>query len=301
MISNVLVWEKRTASVASLRLLSEKATQVKKTEDNLQASNPYFDKYKDKIAKMKKENPSLYMEKLDQFEKPANKNKEPVSATANESTLSNRKDDENVPDIMQNQANSSKHVSNSENVAQNAKSNSLDKIMRLELLQDLPSAEIANMWKSYHADKNFVSAVIDSADYKLFNDLIQKYPAFLLALPKNEGFEFVYTQNQFSTLLFTKLSSFQLHRENAPIILSLQFYTELMESKQIVLMRGEYDSDCLSPMEAQTLVNQHQIFYNKGASQDDKDRLKLVESFNLEPDKFDYNSLLKLIPGFGEN
>jgi len=294
MISNILVSERRSKTLVSLRSMTEKAAQVKKAEDNLETTNPYYDKYRDKIAKMKQDNPALFREKLDSLITPAAKTES-----------SSQKIPDGKKEVLPDPSCSNKKFDNVRLHQKDASLNqnsdtisSLDKIMRLELLHDLPTAEITELWKNYHVDKNYVCAVINSDDYKLFQEMIGRYPVFLLALPKNGGFEFIYTQGQFSTLLFTKLSSYQLHGENAPVILSLRFYTDLSESKQIILMRGEYDPDSLSPIEAQSLVNQHQIFYNKGISADDQQRLKLVESFNTKPEEFDYNLLLKLIPGY---
>ena len=44
---------------------------------------------------------------------------------------------------------------------------------------------------------------------------------------------------------FTSLINYQAHKENAPECLNMMHYTELAESKGVVLMVGEYDKDIL--------------------------------------------------------
>ena len=295
MISNVLQWEKRSAAFTSLRSLSEKAAKAKETQSTLETSNPYYNKYKDKIARLKKEKPELFLDKLTALK---------IPEIESESSIQNSKF--SPKDLTASQKTPalscpSNFKGRNEVSSNGSQEISLDKIMRVDLLKELPSDEIGTIWKKYHADKNFVCALITQSDYQHFQELMRNYPTFLLALPKTEGFEFIYSQGQFLSLLFTKLSSFQMYKENAPIILSLNFYTDLAASKEIVLMRGEYNADVLMPIEAQTLVNQHQLFYNRGVTDEDRERLKLVQTFNSNPDKFDYNELLKYIPGYGNS
>lgn len=44
-------------------------------------------------------------------------------------------------------------------------------------------------------------------------------------------------------------------------VISLQFFTELANSKELILMRGDIHTKQLTPSHAQTLINQIQIFY----------------------------------------
>lgn len=79
-----------------------------------------------------------------------------------------------------------------------------------------------------------------------------------------------------------------MHAENAPECLTIVHYTE-MKDKDVVLMRGEYDSKVLSAQEAQCLANELQMFYFKGG----ESRLKLLEKFNKKPDEFKHMDLIK--------
>jgi ATP synthase F1 complex assembly factor 1 len=67
----------------------------------------------------------------------------------------------------------------------------------------------------------------------------------LFPLPRKEGYEFVVVQFQGNEAHFTTLINYQAYEVNAPECLSLVHYTELAETKGIVLMVGEYDTNVL--------------------------------------------------------
>ena len=68
---------------------------------------------------------------------------------------------------------------------------------------------------------------------------------FLFPLPRGKGYEFIVVQFDGKEAHFTSLKNFKAHRENSPVCMSLIYFTELLEEKEIVLMLGEYDTDFL--------------------------------------------------------
>lgn len=56
-------------------------------------------------------------------------------------------------------------------------------------------------------------------------------------------------------------------------------------------MRGEFDNNVIDAKEAQCLANQLQLYYNSR----DAEKQKLLEEFNLSPDKFKHMDLIKQI------
>merc|ERR1712083_538234 len=91
---------------------------------------------------------------------------------------------------------------------------------------------------------------------KLMKERFQEYNTFVFPIPRMNGYEFVMVQFQGNEAHFTTLINFQAHKENAPECLNLFHYTELMETKGIVLMVGEYDKDSLNISEAKCLADQ---------------------------------------------
>ncbi len=68
---------------------------------------------------------------------------------------------------------------------------------------------------------------------------------FLFPLPRKEGYEFVVVQFAGKEAHFTTLINFQAYNENAPECLTLVHYTDLADTKDIVLMVGEYDKNVM--------------------------------------------------------
>ena len=112
---------------------------------------------------------------------------------------------------------------------------------------------------------------------------------FVFPIPKEKGFLSIFCQMlaKNDKVIFTTLEEYQKKLGGAPAYLQVSYYTELQESKGIVLMRGDVDTSVITTQEAQLLANLWQIYLL------DDDKYKLLETFNHEPTKFDYNLVLK--------
>jgi len=96
-------------------------------------------------------------------------------------------------------------------------------------------------------------------------------------------------------VLFTELERYQKEANKGvvPPSLHLRYYPDLVETKGIALVRGEVDLARLSTTDAQYLVNQLQIYYLAD------NKYQLVKTFNHDPARFDYNSLINDLKGAG--
>ncbi|XP_065904273.1 ATP synthase mitochondrial F1 complex assembly factor 1-like isoform X2 [Dysidea avara] len=179
-----------------------------------------------------------------------------------------------------------------------AKPPQLDKVMRVELLVDKNDDEIAQIWKTYHSDKDSVCAVMPAKLYDEMMSRAKDNPMFLHPVPKSGGYEMILSQfDNHGNCYFTSLLNYKTHQDAAPIWLTLTHYSELLDSKGIVLMAGEVDTAHLSIMEAQYLANQIQLYYTSG----DKERHHLLTQFNHHPNEFDYTKLIELLTQKGIN
>merc|ERR1711890_85487 len=88
-----------------------------------------------------------------------------------------------------------------------------------------------------------------------------EFNTFVFALPRDEGYEFVLSQFAVNEFHFTTLINYQAFGENAPECLTIVYYTDMEAEKGITLMRGEFDSKLLGPIDAQFLANQIQLYY----------------------------------------
>lgn len=165
----------------------------------------------------------------------------------------------------------------------------LEDVMKIDLIVDKSKDEIAEIWREYHQTKDCVSGILTAEQFDKMFERGSKYPTFLLPLPRNKGYEFIVLQFHGNDIHLTPLLWYQTHKENAPECLTLVHYTDLRESKGIVLMKGEYDVKTINVQEAQCLVNELQLYY----CHDDPERLKLLESFTKQPDNFKHMSLVQ--------
>jgi len=88
-------------------------------------------------------------------------------------------------------------------------------------------------------------------------------------------------------LLYGKLEDYQKFgsMEAVTPVLTLQYYTELLETKDLVLMRGDVNG--VTTTEAQYLANQLQIFYLGD------DKYRIVKDFNHNPASFNFDDVLQ--------
>ncbi|KAJ1724939.1 hypothetical protein LPJ53_000865 [Coemansia erecta] len=167
----------------------------------------------------------------------------------------------------------------------------LDQILRIDLLESKNTQEIGEIWNQYHATKDTISAAIPAATYGDLLAVAKKNPLFVLPLPRESGVEFFFLQFDHHQVHFTSLLEYKQNTVNARPYLTLTHYTDLMDSKDVVLMRGEMDGEqkFIDVQNAQYLALQMQMFYVTGGPE----KRGLVEKFNQQPELFDYQELLE--------
>lgn len=156
------------------------------------------------------------------------------------------------------------------------------------MLENKNVEEIKLIWLEYHKTKDCISAILEVGHYEQLMTTAKDNPIFIFPIPRNQGYEFIMHQFAGTTVHFTPLLCYQVHKENAPECLNVTHYTEFKE-KGIILMRGEYDTKVLSPQEAQCLVNQLQLYYCKN----DSSKLELLKKFTKTPEKFKHMDVIR--------
>ncbi|KAH9406266.1 ATP synthase mitochondrial F1 complex assembly factor 1 [Tyrophagus putrescentiae] len=188
----------------------------------------------------------------------------------------------------------------------------LNDIVKVDLLAEKSAEEITAIWNAYHAKRDGIYATIPAATYQRLFETATKYPAFILPLPRNSctstssssstsstssennsdqpvgGYEFFLLQFEEHSVHFTPMAAYHLHRELAPVCLTLHHYPELSASKGLVLLNAEFDSNLLNALECQCLANQLQHYYT---TEDAAPRLSL-HLFNRQPKGFDHMRLI---------
>jgi len=201
-------------------------------------------------------------------------------------------------------------------------------------LQESPE-NIGKLWTGYHISRNKLSAVIPATTYLHMVETSRKFPQFVVPLPramKNDrdedelGYEMQFLQwTQLpapkcnspnapspTAVMFTPLAEYQLRQEYAQPSLVLTHYTEFIESKGIVLMRGDItDTEAnkensesrplLTQQDAQILALCLQRFYHidwalEGFDNDEEaeKRRTLLRAFHGKSEDFDLKKLIQL-------
>ncbi|KAJ7357759.1 ATP synthase mitochondrial F1 complex assembly factor 1 [Desmophyllum pertusum] len=165
----------------------------------------------------------------------------------------------------------------------------LNTIMHLDKIADKSAEEIGQIWREHHKDKDCISAVIPSNLYDRMEERFLKFPLFIYPLPREQGYEFMYAEFKDHKCYFTSLLHYQTRGENSPWSLAMKHFTELRDSKGIVLMVGEVDTNEMSVLDAQWVAYQVQMYY---ASEDDR-REQILKTFNIFPDKFSHMTVVQ--------
>lgn len=247
------------------------SSSIKPEEADI-SSNPFFQKYQQKLKHLQEENPEEYESRLEEMKEKLKRskqlNREPPQHTLEETC----KDD--IPGFTWPRSWPPK---------------SLDEIMKLEKVKDLKPEAITQLWQEFHLTKDCIFSVIPTEEYDELVTKSKLNPNFLFTLPKGDGYEFYLCQFSGKDVYFTPLAMYQLVKENAPPCLTVAHFPELKEEKGIVLMAGEYDNKILKKEEALNLVKQMALYYGKNAG----DRYKLLRTFHSSPETFQYMDLVE--------
>lgn len=250
------------------------------TEEDL-AKNPYYSKYADKLKQAQLSQTATESQKIDLNEE-ERKIKEKLVELE-------RKLEKKNPASNEDQCRPH---------GRPTKNKKLDDVIRLDRIKGLDKEQIRGLWFEFFKSKDAtIFACLDAAQYNEIRERARKYPVFVFLLPTNQvsdgteanknNYQFVLvqfdsSQPQSLKVYFTPLAFFHTHKENAPAALSLNYFGEMQQEKDIVLMEGEYDDKIFNLLEAQCLANQIQLFYAT------PDANELLANFNNDPATFDY-------------
>lgn len=161
------------------------------------------------------------------------------------------------------------------------------------LLLNEKREDIISIWKKMFYDitgEKRISGEVKPSDYSILCEISRQYPIFILPLPRDDGFEFILLKFDNDTIFFTPLAEFQKSGEQSRPHIIINHYTELLESKELVLMSGEVTPDAvnMNASHVQTLAYVTFYFYVSGP----KEVKELVYKFNKDPSAFNYSDVI---------
>ena len=176
-------------------------------------------------------------------------------------------------------------------IVKNAGRKSLDQILKTDLLESLTAAEIMNMWITHHQlIMMYWGRVITAEAYDAMRARLKECPYFVIPVFRDKGLFNVVTNFQDGEddmVLCSPLGEWQQLQDAATVHMTIQFFTELKESKGIVLIRCEIRDNHLTKQDCMFVTHLLMKYYIM------PENFHYVEQFNKAPAQFNYHQYLK--------
>ena len=165
----------------------------------------------------------------------------------------------------------------------------LDDICKLELLRATPSAAIMNLWMDHHKQYTmYWGRVISVAAYNAMRPRLDTCRYFVVPLFREKGLFNVVTNFSDDVVGVVPLAEFQKKGDHAIVHMTIQFFTELAQDKQLVLVRCEIQDKVLQRQDCLFVTQMLLKYYTLPHLYE-----KYVETFNKRPNQFDYHEFLR--------
>lgn len=165
----------------------------------------------------------------------------------------------------------------------------LEDVIKYALLEREQPKQIKEIWNTFHDSRlDCVATSWTPEEYAGIQERKRRCPRFVYPILKGDGKFFnLIAEWQDKYCIFTFLDDYRRNPSAAEPYMSVALYDDFLTRKQLVLVRGDF-SGHLRKADATHLLNLMRYFYFSEP--------KWVETFNLTPDKFDFNRFLMEYP-----
>lgn len=173
----------------------------------------------------------------------------------------------------------------------------LDDIVKLDLFNASPPEQIINIWLDHH--KQFVQyygRVISTAAYTAMRPRLEQCRYFVVPLFREKGLFNVVTNFNDDIVGVVPLQEYQNKGDGATIHMTIQFFTELSQSKNLVLVRCEIQDKVMMRQDCVMLTHMLLKYYTMPQLYE-----TYVETFNKRPNQFDYHAYLRQMKDEAQN
>ena len=170
----------------------------------------------------------------------------------------------------------------------------LNSIVKLELLEKESSERIEEIWIEFFKDKANLSAVVPAPTYQHLKARFEHCPIFFLPWEQTSGrYVPVFFSVKGNTHCYTLASDMKNNPDSCPPQMVVHYFTDLYDTKNVVLMKGDLVGPTFSAMDGQFLAGLTQIFYLN-----DEWYEKYVLPCNYDHDKFSFEDVVQLLFNF---
>jgi ATP synthase F1 complex assembly factor 1 len=165
----------------------------------------------------------------------------------------------------------------------------LREIMQMSLIERESPDTINRIWEDYHAEKpENVAMSFQSNIYAELNARLKESNMFMLPIKRDGGHFMLISQTQDNSILFTSLENYKAKQIFADPIFIFTFFEELMNTKGLVLGRGDIIHGQVTRHEARDLLKTMFMYYLTPDLYED-----FVQTFNFDSTRFDYKKYCK--------
>lgn len=165
----------------------------------------------------------------------------------------------------------------------------LDDICKLDLLEATPASQIAWVWNTHHTQfPQYWGRTISVAAYEALRPRLEKNPYFVVPCFRDKGLFNAVTNFHNDLIGVVPLREFQEKGDNAIIHMTIQFFTELSRSKNLVLVRCEIQDKVFVRQDCIYLTQMLLKYYTLPRLYE-----TWVETFNKRPNQFDFHAYLR--------
>jgi hypothetical protein len=153
------------------------------------------------------------------------------------------------------------------------------------MFAEKPPEKILEIWDEYHGERDdAIGSFLSPSDHAAIQERGEKAVMFVFPVHRDDGHFQMLSQVQGKHVVLTMLDEYRLNGANAQPWLSLTFYDELVDEKELVLVRGDVLVPQLSLEEGERLWGNVRHFYLNEPEQ--------VDMFNNRPREFDIEAHL---------
>lgn len=165
----------------------------------------------------------------------------------------------------------------------------LDDVCKLNLLEAASPEQIMNIWHTNHIQfVQYYGRVISTAAYDAIRPRLVKCPYFLVPVFRDKGLFNAVTNFNEDLVGVVPLGEYQKLGDHAIPHMTVQFFTELARSKNLVLVRCEIQDKVFTKQDCMFVTQMLLKYYTMPELYE-----KWVESFNKRPNQYDYHAFLR--------
>lgn len=165
----------------------------------------------------------------------------------------------------------------------------LDDVCKLSLLEAAPPEQIINIWNDNHMQfVQYYGRVISAAAYTAMRPRLEQSPYFVVPVFRDKGLFNVVTNFNDDLVGVVPLGEWQQKGDSAIPHMTVQFFTELARSKDLVLVRCEISDKVFTKQDCTFVVQMLLKYYTMPNLYS-----TYVETFNKKPHNFDFHAFLR--------